>query len=125
MMPGKLNKRVQVQMSSRVQAQSGEMQTTFVDFGTPLWADIKPLNGRELARAQQLNADISTSIRLRYNPALTEQMRVLYTPEVAKPTVKNVYDILAVIHTDERRRETVLMCSKSTFEGFKTGGSNA
>jgi SPP1 family predicted phage head-tail adaptor len=122
---GKKRKKVQVQQVLRLQVDSGEVQTTFSNLGERRWAEIKPLNGRELARAQQLSADATVEIRLRYSPDITESMRVVHTPRVAFPNLQDIYDILSVIHVNESYHETVLTCSKSTFDGHKTGGSNA
>lgn len=120
--PGKMDKRVKVERPAELQAGSGELQTTFVPF-TSRWAEISALQGREFFNAQQMTNAVTTRIRMRYFPELTEKMRILYTPNVKRSTVVNIYDIESIIHTDEDHRETIAMCVLTTSSGFKKDGA--
>lgn len=67
-----------------------------------IWAEIKPLSGRELVEAQQVVADASHLVTIRYLSGVTPQKRILFgTRELYIESVQN---------TDERRRELVLTC---------------
>lgn len=122
--PGKMDKRVRIQKPVELQASSGELQTTFVPLMS-VWAEVADLAGREYFNAQQMTVGITTRIRMRYRPELTEKMRILYTPRAAKPGIVNVYDVENVIHNEEGHRETVAMCIKSAVQGFKKEGAGA
>jgi len=70
-------------------------------------ARISPLNGSELFRGQQLFADVTTEIGLRYETALAS-LSPKYRIVDANST-GTVYDIGAVINPDERNREFTVL----------------
>jgi len=119
-----MNKRVRVDKAAELQTGSGEVQATFVKL-TDRWAQIEDLAGREYFNAQQMTVAVSTRIRFRYFPELTEKMRIVYIPDSTKPLVGTLYDVQSVIHTDEGRRETIAMCNKSSVQGYKKEGARA
>jgi SPP1 family predicted phage head-tail adaptor len=71
-----------------------------VEFATA-WASIEPLNGREFFAAQQVNAEVTARIRLRYLPGVTRQMQVKFG--------SRTFAIESVINVEERNRELQLM----------------
>ncbi|MDW7651312.1 MAG: phage head closure protein, partial [Bacillota bacterium] len=75
----------------------------WVDIGT-VWASIEPLSGREFFAAQQVNAEVSTKITLRYKAGIKPEMRVLFAGRV--------FEILSVINLEEKNIQFVLMCKE-------------
>jgi SPP1 family predicted phage head-tail adaptor len=69
-----------------------------------VWASIEPLSGRELLQAQQVQADITHRVRMRYVAGVTTKMRVLYG--------SREFGIQVAINPEERNREIVLMCKE-------------
>lgn len=119
---GRYNKRIIVEYPVEVQVPSGEVQTSFREL-TPLWASIEPLVGKEFFDNTQVRAEVDTRIRTRFNRRINEKMRVKYiTERSSSPTEFDIYNIQAVIHVREGRRETQLMCSKVTAQGFRGYG---
>jgi SPP1 family predicted phage head-tail adaptor len=84
------------------------------------WVSIEPVSGAERFSGQQVQSNVSTKIVMRYLPTVTEKMRVRHVADIENNVV-NLYDIEAVIHVQERRRETHLMCVKRGAEGFRSG----
>lgn len=86
----------------------GQSSTTWVTVGV-FRAFVKPLQGRELAIAQQLRADISHSVTMRWlgtSVKVDGTMRLLY---------KGRYlNIISVINVDERNKELDLVCQEIT-----------
>jgi SPP1 family predicted phage head-tail adaptor len=77
---------------------------------TSVRAEIRPLSGRELLMAQQVQSQVSVNIVTRYREDIDASMRI-----------KNngtVYNILAVIHDPESGREWMTMpCSVGLSDG--------
>lgn len=63
-----------------------------------------PLNGREYFAAQQINAEVSTKIVIRYLKGVEPTMRVNFKDRY--------FEILSVIHMAERKKELQLMCKE-------------
>ncbi len=79
--------------------------------GTPTtvatrWAEVRPLNGRELVVAQQVNAQLSHEVKLRYDSALnlTSADRFIFD--------SRTLNIESVINVGERNKEFVVMCKE-------------
>jgi SPP1 family predicted phage head-tail adaptor len=64
-----------------------------------VWADIRQLIGNELMRAQQVESQVTTRIRIRYIEGLKARCRGYVNAAVG--TV--IYDVLAVIHDGRKR----------------------
>jgi SPP1 family predicted phage head-tail adaptor len=70
------------------------------DFAT-VWAAIEPLSGREYFAAQQVNAEVTCRIRMRYLAGVTPSMQVKFG--------ERTFAIESVINVEERNRELQLM----------------
>ena len=71
---------------------------------------IEPLSGREALEAQQILGRTMSRIRMRYYEDLnSEDYRIVVG--------SRTFDIHAVTHTDERRRETVAMVYETSRAG--------
>ena len=97
---GKLRHRVTIESSSASRDEFGGEVITWATVATT-WAAVEPLSGREFLDARRQEAEVSTRIRIRYRAGLVPGMRVTWGD--------HVYDILAVIERESRRREMWLM----------------
>lgn len=102
MRAGRIRHRVTIQQrGTPSQNTHGEDTTPWVDQVT-VYAEIKPLSGREFFTAQTTDSEVSTQITMRYRSGITTAKRIIRE--------SRVWDIEAVIDVDERRRELQLMC---------------
>ncbi|WP_374711533.1 phage head closure protein [Symbiobacterium terraclitae] len=93
--------RVTLQQHVVGQDEYGQPIDTWQDVAT-VWAAVEPLRGREYFAAHQVQAEVTTRIRIRYRRGIRPEMRVLYDGRV--------FNILSVIDPEERHRELQLMC---------------
>lgn len=103
MRAGKLRQRVELQDRTVTQGSYGEAQVTYSTLDT-VWAAVEPLQGREFIEGQQLQAEVTTRIRIRYRDGIAPEMRVVHGT--------HTYDIVSVIEPATARRELHLMCSE-------------
>jgi len=68
-----------------------------------VWARVRDLSGREYFAAQQVQAEVTTEITIRYREGLNSNMRVKYGTRI--------FDIKSII-PDERKTELRLMCKE-------------
>lgn len=59
-----------------------------------VWAQVKPIRGQEYFAAQQVNARVDTTFRIRYRSDITTKMRISYGGEY--------YDIQSIIELGRR-----------------------
>jgi SPP1 family predicted phage head-tail adaptor len=83
------------------------------DYGAPVpgwatattaWGEVVDLSGKEFFAAQQVNAEVTTRIRIRYTAGITPKMRAIANGRT--------FDILAVLDPEGRKRELHLMCKE-------------
>lgn len=72
---------------------------------TTVWAEVKPLSGREYFSAQQVQSEITTQIWLRHLDGIKPSMRVKFG--------KRSLEIVAVLNTQERNVSLQLMCKEA------------
>lgn len=103
MQAGKLSHRIKLQQMTGAGGQdsTGQPQETWTDVAE-VWAAVEPIRGREYFAAQQVNAETTHRVRIRYLVGVTPMMRILFGARVLR--------IEAVINVDERNRELQLMC---------------
>ena len=70
-------------------------------------ADIVALRGNELWRAQQVQPEITTRVRMRYRPGISSKQRLLH-----ECCEGGTLDVLAVIDVGGRKRELELLCKE-------------
>ena len=99
---GRLRHRVTIQEKVVTRDTFGEEVITWTDVAT-VWGSVEPMRGREFMEGRQVEAEVSTRIRIRYFPDGVE-------PEDRVSYDGRVFDILAVIEVEERHREMQLMC---------------
>ena len=99
---GRLRHRVTLQEKVVTRNTFGEEEITWTDIDT-VWGSVEPMRGREFMEGRQIEAEVTTRIRIRYYPdGIEPEDRVVYG--------SITYDILAIIHVFERNREMQLMC---------------
>jgi SPP1 family predicted phage head-tail adaptor len=101
MRAGQLNARVYIQQLGSTQDAVGQVVQSWTTLST-VWSNIKHNSGLESIRAGAEMSVVKASVRIRYNPAVTTAMRVVYG------TTK--YQIHAVLHDIGRKEYTDLVC---------------
>ena len=100
MQAGPLRHRITIETPTETQDTFGAAVATWATFAER-WAAIEPLTGREFFAAQQINAEVSHTIRLRYVAGVTTKMRVAFGARH--------FDLAAVRNLDERGIELELL----------------
>lgn len=104
MRAGQLRHRITIQECTEPRDSAGSTTEHWSDVAT-LWGSIEPLKGREYFEAQQVNADVEIRIRTRYKAGIIPKMRVIHG--------SRHFNILVVIHPDERKRELELLVKEA------------
>ncbi|TGE31326.1 phage head closure protein [Desulfosporosinus sp. Sb-LF] len=104
MQAGQLRHKLDIETELNIRDTYGQTTHEWVVFLHGLWAAIEPLTGREYYAAQQVNAEISHRIKIRYKGGIKPKMRVKYGDRY--------FNILAVLDITERHREIHLMCTE-------------
>lgn len=101
MQAGQLRHRITLQRQSASQDEFGAPLDDWTDDAT-VWADIQPLTGREYFSAQQVNAEITHRILIRYRSGIVPTMRAQYG--------ERIFGIESVLDPGERSELLHLMC---------------
>ena len=104
---GKLRHRVTLQKQINAQNDYGATVTEWRDVAT-VWAEIKPLSGREYFSAQQVQSEVTTQIWLRYRDDVKPTMCINHNGKH--------YEILSVLNTNGRNTSLQLMCKENSNE---------
>jgi putative phage head-tail adaptor len=70
-----------------------------------VWANVRPLSGREYFSAQQVQSEITTQIWLRYIEGIKPTMKVKFG--------EREFEILSVLNIQERDVSLQLMCKET------------
>jgi head-tail adaptor len=103
---------------------SGTPNTTYV-----LWAENIPFaiddwKSPEVYKAQQVEGQQSTRIRIRYRPGVIAGMRVVYNTNPGQsPSIFEYYEITGVTRDITLRVEIQLNCIKRDAAGFRAGAT--
>jgi SPP1 family predicted phage head-tail adaptor len=100
MRAGRLRHRITIQDYTESQNTFGEVTKNWTDYAT-VWAAVEPVKGREFWESQQINAEITTKVTIRYLAGIKPKMRILYDTRI--------FEIDSVINVDERNRELQLL----------------
>ena len=100
---GRMNKRVEIQTKQTVRDAAGGAVHTWVTDDT-VWANISPATGRELYAGEQVRAEVSHKVTMRYYDGLTTANRLLFG--------SRVFDINFIKNVDERNRVFELLCKE-------------
>lgn len=100
---GKLRHRITIQQYLASRDSFGDEIQTWVDM-LRSWAAVEPVTGKEFFASQELNAEISVKITMRYRPCIQPEMRVTFGARV--------FEILAVLNNEERNKRLILLCKE-------------
>lgn len=103
----KLRHRITIQQAIETQGPTGEMSVVWSDFAD-VAASVEPLRGREFWAAKEMQAQVTTRIRIRYLEGVTPKMQVLFS----KSSGIKSYLIDSVINEEERDKYMQLMCQE-------------
>lgn len=103
MRSGALRHHITIQQKTVTRDSYGAEVVTWSTFATP-WADIQPLNGRELIAAQATQSEVTGKIIMRYLAGVLPAMRISYEGKY--------YDIKAAIDPGLQHRELQLLISE-------------
>lgn len=76
-----------------------------------VWAEVRPLSGKEYYSAQQVQAEVTTQITLRYLPDIDSTMQIQFKDKR--------YEILSVINLYEQNFALQLMCKELIHERYR------
>jgi SPP1 family predicted phage head-tail adaptor len=111
MQAGRLRHRVTIQEKNASRNTYGEEVPAWSEIAT-VWAGVEPLRGREYLEMRQVQAEVTTRIRMRYLSGIAPEMRVVWG--------NHTYDILTVIHINTRGAEMQLLCSEVVTEAVNS-----
>lgn len=102
---GKLIHRVTLQEADWSQSESGAETPEWEDVadGT-IWASVTPLSGNELVQAQQIVADATFRVVIRYRSGITTETRLRFG--------ERYLNVGGVINFEERNDYLTLLCSE-------------
>lgn len=103
MRAGKLKHPVLFQVYKEISNGRGGYSQKWKDVKT-LLGNVVPLRGRELFEAQKLSSEITMRVETRWDPELTEDMRIIYREQVL--TIQFLLD------PEESQVELHAMCKK-------------
>lgn len=102
---GPLRHRVTIQQACEEQAASGAVTIEWKDV-VHRWAQVQPVTGREIISGQQVRAEISHRVWMRYQPG------IVITPKERLMFGDRVFNILSIINRNEKDRELELLCTE-------------
>jgi SPP1 family predicted phage head-tail adaptor len=105
---GRLRHRVEIQGYQETRNAYGQAVRTWVTEGYR-WACIEPMTGREYWQAQQVQAQTSHTVTLRYYAGMTAEKRLVLT-DAGQTRIFNVDRVLRV---DEVRHWMTLTCREN------------
>lgn len=100
---GKRQKRLAIQTKQTVRDDMGGFSHTWVTDKT-VWASIVPASGKELLSGEQVHAEVTHKITIRFYSGLTTKNRLLYG--------SRVFDINFIKNIDERDRYMEMLCKE-------------
>lgn len=100
---GRLRHRITFQQATETYNDVGEPVTTWSDFKT-VWAEVRPLKGEEYWSSQQVNAQITHRVNIRYLPGIDSTMRIKFK--------ERYFDIEPPLNADERNVRLSMYCKE-------------
>jgi len=114
---GKLDKRITLQSRSATLDDYGQELNSWSDIAT-VWANVKPIGGREKLRAMAVESLLTHTVTVRYNvlflpPAVADARRIRYVT----PAGVRIFNINAAQDLDEARKHIVFDCTEDSETG--------
>lgn len=104
MNPSLLNKRVSILEQSTTQNSYGETESNWLTIAT-VWANIRPLRGRELYQANQVHSETTSKVTIRYRSGILPKMRINYSGRILEI-------IAPPINISEENRFLEILCKE-------------
>lgn len=123
MRAGQLRHRITLQRPVATQDEWGDPSPSWEDVAT-VAASIESISGREFFSAQQVQADVTTRITIRWRNGIEPAMRITHATaaqQAMSPPEFTIYDIEAILPDPTGRRSIVFMCRNRNSEGFRSG----
>lgn len=98
---GLLDKIIQIQRQTLERDTYGQQFETWINL-TTVYANIKPLVGKEYLTAQQISTELTHDVTIRYRRDVLPKMRIKYN--------NRLFEIHSAIDSDERREWLFLKC---------------
>ena len=102
---GKFRHYISIQTPTETRDDYGEPIVTWPTTYHNAWASIEPLKGYEYWASQQVNAEVTSKITMRYKSGITPKMRVVWGD--------HTYRILSIINEEERNIQLTLMVEET------------
>ena len=107
---GDLRHRVSLQKTVVTRDDYGEQIETWTTYAT-VWARISPLRGQELIQAQQVHAEATHEVELRYRHSSTSNtLNISQVDRILFGT--RILEIVNLLIPDERKRNYILLCKE-------------
>jgi len=103
MRAGRLRHRVELHSATTTRNSYGEAVDTWASYAS-VWAGIEPLRSDEITNAQQVQAEITHKVIIRYNSSVAETHRVIYGTRTL--------EIVSIINMNEQNIYQELMCKE-------------
>lgn len=104
MRAGRLRHRVTIEQVSEDVDSAGGPIKEWTSINT-VWANVRPVRGREFSGAAQVTAEVTHRVFMRYLANLTSADRLVFEGRV--------FDIESVINIDERNVELEILCTEA------------
>lgn len=110
---GRLNHRITVQQRTASKDDYGQELASWSDIAT-VWANVKPIGGREKLRAMAVESMLTHTVLVRYraefaSPKTMDARRIMYGDRI--------FNITATRDVDEARKHIVFDCTEGSLDG--------
>ena len=103
MRAGRMRHRLTIQTVTETQNAVGELTRVWAEAVT-VWGQVRPLSGKETLTGEQITADVSHRVFVRYNENIAATARILWGTRV--------FENNAVLNADEIDRSMELLCKE-------------
>lgn len=110
---GRFDKRITLQSRSSTLDSYGQEINSWSDVAI-VWANIKPVSGRERLKAMQVDSILSHTVAVRYNatfmpPRTVDAWRIVYN--------NRYFNIIAAMDLNEERKYIIFDCTEGSIDG--------
>jgi SPP1 family predicted phage head-tail adaptor len=114
---GKFDKRITLQSRSATLDDYGQQINSWSDVAT-IWANIKPISGREKLRSMAIESELTHTVAVRYDvrflpPKTVDAWRIKYVT----PAGERIFNINAARDMDEARKYIIFDCTEGSEVG--------
>jgi SPP1 family predicted phage head-tail adaptor len=98
---GTLRHKINLQSKTGTPDEYGEPIESWTTYAT-VRARISPLSGEELIAAQQVQAETTHNVEIRYRAAVTTTNKIIFG--------SRTLEIVSIVNPDERNKNQILLC---------------